>query len=102
MTDAELAGTLTLTESGRSAYLELPGWYESFTGNVVIRTPQATCVVRGKPFGWFPYVTNGFPAAHYSGRRSAGLRNESLDPDRISFKRFGDDPEVYRVERGTR
>jgi hypothetical protein len=99
-----LTGTLALTERPQGTTLTKPEWYYEFGGSVVIRTPRATSIVHKNGPGEFPWVTDGFPASHYRSLPNESIRywydqrNPQLRPDRISFKRFGDDPEIYRVE----
>jgi hypothetical protein len=98
--------TLTLAEHEMmGSVLAMPDWYYEFDGSVVIRTPRATSVVHKNYPGEFPFSPDGFPANHYRSLPNESIRywrdqrNPQLRPDRISFKRFGDEPEVYRVER---
>jgi hypothetical protein len=102
----ELTGTLALTEWPQGTTLMMPGWYYEFGGNVVIRTPRTTSVAYKNGPGMFPFSPDGFPAIDYRNLPNESIRywydqrNPQLRPDRISFKRFGDEPEIYRVEWG--
>jgi hypothetical protein len=99
-------GTLSLTESSKTGTkLSMPDWYHEFDGSVVIRTPRATSIVHKNYPGEFPFRPDGFPASHYRSLPNESIRywydqrNPQLRPNRISFKRFGEEPEIYRVER---
>lgn len=98
----QVHGKLTLgVFNDGTAYLGPPDWYYHYTGNLVIRTPYATDIVYGKKHGDFPIEgSRRMFYRHYVDPKFMAypeVRNPELDPDRISFKRFGEPVEVYRV-----
>lgn len=77
--------------------LHLPDEYVEYGGGVVIRTPTATVDAESFPFdsvgGTFPFARE-----HWASRDDdTVLNNPSLAPDKVSIKRYGEEPTIYTV-----
>lgn len=74
--------------------LALPEPYIGYEGGLVVRTPRGTTDLKPREFGGF--VAGILPSDF--GEVDRLSTNGHLSPDRVQLKRYGEEPDVYRVD----